>query len=378
MNKDELASLFERFHKMPELSLREVETTKTIREVLGAIEGVEMLDLNLPTGVLARVRGEVNGPSVALRADIDALPIREESGLAYASDNGLMHACGHDFHTTALLGAASVLAKHRHELVGTVYFLFQPAEESGHGARKVVSAGALQPLGIRRLFGLHVDPRLPVGVVALPDGALSASVDHVTITVSGRGTHAARPQTGRDPIVATSRLVGDLQEVVSRAVDPFEPAVLSITRIAGGTSWNIIPESVELEGTVRTMNPAVRDVVRAEVKARVDALGVEGYVTSPDWETCCDPVINDGELAEAARAIARDAGIELGGFEASMGGEDFSDLYDIAPGVFAHVGVGCAYPLHNPHFVANPAALEVAVRLHVAWVTETLRELAHA
>ena len=373
MDNDELASLFERLHRIPELSLREVETTKAIKEVLGATEGVELLDLNLPTGALARVRGEVSGPAVALRADIDALPIHEESGLAYASANGLVHACGHDFHTTALLGAASALAERRNEFAGTVYLLFQPAEEDGHGARMVVSAGALQPLGIRRLFGLHVDPRLPAGVVALPNGALSASVDHITITVAGRGTHAARPQVGRDPIVAASRLVGDLQEVVSRTVDPFEPAVVSITRIAGGASWNIIPGSVELEGTVRTMSPVVREAIRSEIQARVDAIGAEGYTASLGWEECCDPVINDSELAEAARAIACDAGLELGDFETSMGGEDFSDLYAIAPGVFAHVGVGCAYPLHNPHFVADPSALETAVRLHVAWATETLR-----
>lgn len=373
MDNDELTNLFERLHRMPELSLREVETTRVIKEVLGAIEGVELLDLNLPTGALARVHGGVSGPAVALRADIDALPIREESGLAYASANGLMHACGHDFHTTALLGAASVLAEHRNELAGTVYLLFQPAEEDGHGARAVVAAGALQPLGIRRLFGLHVDSRLPAGVVALPNGALSASVDHITIAVGGRGTHAARPQVGRDPIVAASRLVGDLQEAVSRTVDPFEPAVVSITRIAGGASWNIIPESVELEGTVRTMNPVVREAIRSEVQTRVDALGAEGYTASLSWEECCDPVINDSELAETARAVARDAGLELGGFEASMGGEDFSDLYSIAPGVFAYVGVGCAYPLHNPRFVADEAALPAAVRLHVAWATETLQ-----
>lgn len=375
MNKDELVGLFERFHQDPEPSLREVRTTAAIREALGGMEGVELLDLGLPTGALARICDGQDGPVVGLRADIDALPISEESGLAYASANGLMHACGHDFHTTALLGAASELAARKDELGGTVYLLFQPAEENGHGARLVVGAGALQPLGIQRLFGLHVDPCLPVGVVSIPDGALSASVDHIKIEVGGRGSHAARPQRGRDPIVAASRLVGDLQEVVSRTIDPFEPAVLSVTRISGGSSWNVIPEKVELEGTVRTMSPNVREDVRCEAQSRVDALGGEGYEAGLDWEACCDPVINEHELAEPARAIARGAGLELGGFVVSMGGEDFSDLYAVAPGVFAHVGVGCEYPLHNPHFVADPAALDAAVRLHVAWTMGTLREL---
>lgn len=376
MDNDELTSLFERLHQTPERSLHEVETTNIIRETLEGMEGVELLDLGLPTGVLARIRGAQDGSAVALRADIDALPIREESGLAYASANGNMHACGHDFHTTALLGAATELTARRGELAGTVYLLFQPAEEDDHGARRVVEAGALQPLGIKRFFGLHVDPGLPTGVVSIPDGALSASVDRIAIRVGGRGSHAARPQLGRDPIVAASRLVGDLQEVVSRTVDPFDPAVLSITRISGGTSWNIIPESAELEGTVRTMNPAVRDAIRSEVQARVDALVAEGYDAALDWETCCPPVINERGLARPAREIARSAGLELGDFLPTMGGEDFSELYAIAPGVFAHVGVGCAYPLHNPHFVADEAALPVAARLHVAWAAETLKELA--
>lgn len=375
MNKDELTSLFERLHQIPERSLHEVETTKVIREALGGIEGVELLDLGLPTGVLARIRGSAGGPAVGLRADIDALPIREESGLPYASANGNMHACGHDFHTAALIGAARELAERRDELAGTVYLLFQPAEEDDHGARRVVAAGVLQPLGISRFFGLHVDPGLPTGVVSIPDGALSASVDRIAIRVGGRGSHAARPQLGRDPIVAASRLVGDLQEVISRTVDPFEPAVLSVTRISGGTSWNIIPEDAELEGTVRTMSPAVRDAIRSEVQARVDALVAEGYDASLDWETCCPPVINEHELAGPARAAARDAGLELGSFVPSMGGEDFSELYAVTPGVFAHVGVGCEHPLHNPHFVADEAALPVAVRLHVTWAIATLREL---
>lgn len=373
MDDERLRGLFERLHGIPELALHELETTRLIRDELAGIEGVEFLDLGLETGVLARIAGTRADDAVALRADIDALPVPEQSGLPYASANGRMHACGHDFHTTALLGAARELASRRGELEGTVYLLFQPAEEASDGGRRVVEAGALQKLGIRCFFGLHVDPALPVGVVSIPDGALSASVDRFALTVRGRGAHAASPQLGRDPIVAAARLVGDLQEVVSRAVGPFEPAVLSVTRIQGGSTWNVIPEDVEIEGTARTMSPAVRDVVENEVRRRVGALGAEGYETGVEWHRSCAPVINEPELAREARQIARNVGIELGELRPSMGGEDFSELYAAAPGVFAHVGVDCAYPLHNPRFVASEDALPVAARLHVAWALETLR-----
>ena len=377
MADSELIRLYQELHRTPELSLEEFGTTARITEELASIDGVELLDLGTGTGALARITGGRPGATVALRADIDALPIEEQTGLPYSSERpGTMHACGHDFHTAALLGAARQIARGREGLAGSVVLLFQPAEEASRGGLSVVRAGALQPLGISRFFGLHVDPTLPAGTVAIPDGPLTAAVDRFEIAVRGRGCHAAHPEAGLDPIVAAARLVGSLQEVVSRAVSPLEPALLSVTHIEGGSTWNVIPDEVRLEGTARTFSPEARDVVEREVRARVGALGALGYETEVNWLRSAPSVVNDHALAEPLRQAARADGLELREIPPSTGGEDFSELYAVAPGVFAHVGVGGDYPLHSPHFSPDVSALDAAVRLHVLWATATLDELA--
>lgn len=374
----DLVRLFRWFHENPELALEEVGTTERIRETLGGIDGVEPLDLGLPTGALARVVGDPAGPVVGLRADIDALPLREQSGLAYASHHeGRMHACGHDFHLTALLGAARLLAATRRELPGTVVLLFQPAEETSVGAREVVGTGRLQELGVQELFGEHVSAELPGGSISVDDGAISASVDRFLIRVRGRGCHAAHPELGRDPIPVTARLVGSLQDIPSRVVSPFAPVVLGVTRFTSGTTWNIVPETAELEGTVRTFDPAVRSAVEGEVRARAQALEAEGYVTSVDWYRGCSSVVNDPGLTELVRDVVRSQdGLTLVEEGPSTGGEDFSEYQGIARTVFLHTGVGESTPLHTPTFRADPAQLAPAARLLASIARAALEDLA--
>lgn len=240
-------------HQYPELSMEEFQTTRLIRGWLSEA-GLSFMDLDLPVGVVAEVAGEKPGPTIALRADIDALPVTEETGLPFASRvPGKMHACGHDFHTAAMIGAAILLQRHAAHLKGRVRFLFQPGEERAEGARVLIEAGALN--GVSGILGMHNKPDLPVGTVGIRVGPLMASADRFEIRVKGRGGHGAIPERAVDPIVAASAVVTGLQTVVSRNISPLESAVVSVCRIQAGTTWNVIPDDAVLEGTVRTFHP---------------------------------------------------------------------------------------------------------------------------
>lgn len=356
-----LIEKFKWFHRHPELALQEHETTRKIKELLTQIEGVELLELGLPTGALARITGNTPGPVIAIRADIDALPITEASGLAYSSENsGRMHACGHDFHTTALLGSAGLLAARRESLPGTVILLFQPAEEASHGGEKIVQTGIFETLGIQRILGLHVRSGMPVGTVGISGGAFSAAVDRFVIQITGSGCHGSAPQDGLDPIPAAARLVGSLQEIVSRRVSPRESAVVSVTRISSGTSWNITPDSAELEGTVRSFAPSVRQAVAENMKKRVDALRSEGYQAALQWLPGCPATNNDAGLAELIAQTALQNGFKVVPQHPEMGGEDFSCYQEIVPGALFYVGIGDTYPVHNARFSADTSALAPA------------------
>lgn len=227
------------FHQYPELSGEEFETTQTIRSLLEQA-GIPILDTSLPTGVVAQISGKKQDPIIALRADIDALPIQEETGLPYASKiPGKMHACGHDFHTAALIGAAYLLKEEEKALNGSVRFIFQPSEEIGGGAEKVIAAGHLEK--VKAIFGLHNKPDLPVGTIGIKSGPLMASVDRFIIEVEGIGTHAAAPHAGIDSIVVASHIVIALQTIVSRQLSSFDHAVISVAHVSAGNTWNVIP-----------------------------------------------------------------------------------------------------------------------------------------
>ena len=352
----ELLELFRWLHRHPELGGGEAETTKRIRGILTR-EGVEILDAPLRTGLIARVTGAKPGRVIGLRCDIDALPIQEESGLPYASETpGCMHACGHDFHAAAMLGAAILLNRRRKELAGTVKIVFQPSEENANGAKDVVASGLLNDA--EEFYGIHSYPWFEAGTLGIKEGPVMAAPDRFAITIHGKGTHAAEPDKGRDPIPAAATIALAAQSIVSRGVDPFAPAVVSIAHIEAGNTWNVVPETAFLEGTVRTLNQDVREHICAEM-ARIAKSAAETYGCTAEFNWHYGPaaVINDGRLCGIVREMALDAGFKVDRQEDTMGGEDFSEYLGICPGVFIRVGTGGSYPSHHPKFTVDPAAL---------------------
>jgi len=343
-------------HRFPELSNQEFATTAYLREQL-AREDIAILDLQLATGLVAEITGGKPGPLVVLRADIDALPIEEQSGVAFSSQNpGVMHACGHDFHASAALGAAIFLQRQRAELAGRVRILFQPAEENGNGAPAVLASGALQNASV--IFGLHNDPGLPVGVVGSKAGALTAGVDRFAIRIKGTGTHAARPHEGNDPIIIAGQLIASLQTLIARNLPSDQNAVVSITQVHSGTTWNVIPEEAWLEGTVRTFNAASRDLLEKRLRQLLDGLAISFNASvTLDWQAGPPSVYNDERWAAFALEQASASGLEARTVEASPIGEDFAFYQQQVPGAFIMVGSGGPWPLHHPQFRVDDEAL---------------------
>jgi hippurate hydrolase len=362
--RDRLVQLRRALHAEPELAFGEHRTADRLEEALVALGGRGVRRVT-ETGLLLRIPGADPGaPVVAIRGDIDALPIQEDSGLPYASRTpGVMHACGHDVHATWAVGAAALLMEAPAE--GDVVVLLQPAEETGGGAARMIEAGALE--GVAMIFGGHVDRRFDVGQVVADAGPLAASADAFEVVVAGRGAHAARPHESRDPIVAAAAMVGALQQVVSRGVDPSDTAVLTVATIHAGTASNVIPERAELTGTLRAVRPATRRRLRDElervVAGVVAAHGVSAAVTFKDDTP---PVINDAAAAELARRAATGllgagAVVPLGFL--NMASEDFAHYLERIPGCFLRIGArepgGEATPAHNPRFVPAEEAIFV-------------------
>ena len=366
---------FEWLHAHPELSHEEYETTQYIRQQLTQA-GIEILPYAMETGLVARVQGALPGPMVALRADIDALPVQETSGLAYTSCHaGKMHACGHDFHTAVLLDAARQLQTGRETLAGTVQLIFQPGEEHSDGAEKVLATPAME--GVQAVFALHTAPWFPVGTIGVRNGAASASVDRFEITVTGQGCHAAAPEKGADPIVAAAAIVGAAQTIVSRNISPVNPALVSITHLEAGTTWNVIPDTAYLEGTVRTHAPADRALIpqRLEAVAKGVAAGY-GVTAQFTWHPGPPATDNDPAWTAFAAQVAQEQGLTVTEDPANMLGEDFSWFQKLAKGVYIHVGVGLTKPLHNPAFTVDQDALAPAAAYAAALARRALEKLA--
>ncbi|WP_116186033.1 M20 peptidase aminoacylase family protein [Pectobacterium aquaticum] len=343
-------------HRHPELSNQEFETTKKIRAVLEK-EGIRILDLPLKTGLVAEVGGLQEGPLVVVRSDIDALPIEEESGVEFTSLNkGVMHACGHDFHSSAALGAAILLKKIEPELKGTVRILFQAAEETGLGAPEVIAVGALD--NAVAIFGIHNDPTLPVGVIGGKDGALTAGVDRFEIKIAAKGCHAAKPHEGNDPIIILGQLISAVQTIISRTVSSDNNAVVSITQVHSGSTWNVIPDTAYVEGTVRTFNQAARDLIEQRFRQIVAGIASTfGAEIEFLWHAGPPSVINTPEWVEFALNVASDEGFEARRVEASPIGEDFAFYQQKLSGTFMMVGSGGPYALHHPKFRVDDRAL---------------------
>jgi amidohydrolase len=369
-----LKQAYRYLHQHPELSFQETETTAWLRARLGSL-GIETLDTGLSTGLVAIIRGDQAGKTVALRADIDALPVHEETALPYASaEQGVMHACGHDFHTSALLGAATLLQQNRASLKGSVKLVFQPAEEHSGGAKLVLKTGMLAD--VSEIYGLHVMPMIPSGTVALRSGANHAAVGWFTIRISGRGGHAALPHTCADPIVALGQLIGALQTVVSRAVDPFENVVVSVTHVSAGSTWNVIPSEAFLEGTFRVFSNELATVVSDRIANICSGVAQSsGTEISLDWKVTTPATNNASDLVSFAAETARSLGLPPTDDLLTMTGEDFAEYQRTIPGVFVHFGIGGDKPLHNPAFLADEAQLSRAARYLASLASKSLERL---
>ncbi len=374
-------------HQHPELGNREFRTAAVVAEHLRALGLDEVRTGVAHTGVIGLLKGGLPGPVVALRADMDALPVSEEVDLPFASKVkttwngetvGVMHACGHDLHTAILMGVAEVLSGLRANLRGSVKFIFQPAEElppegEDGGAKMMIAEGALERPTPKAIFGLHVTSRLPLGVIGYRPGPTMASADNLTITVHGRQTHGAMPWYGVDPIVTAAQVVLGLQTVVSRQVDlTREPAVVTIGAIKGGVRENIIPDSVEMRGTIRSFDEAMRDDIHERVTTLAEAIARGSRAGCTVCIRKNYPVtVNDPKLTEAmVPTLQRAAGEgQLMLVPKVMGSEDFSFFQQLVPGLFIFIGVVppgtdpmTAAPNHSPRFFADERCLVNGVR----------------
>jgi amidohydrolase len=375
------------FHANPELGNREFRTAAIVAEHLRKIGLDEVRTEVAHTGVVGLLKGALPGPVVALRADMDALPVAEEVDLPFASkvrttwngeSVGVMHACGHDAHTAILMGVAEVLAGLREHLRGCVKFIFQPAEElppegEDGGAKMMIEEGALERPVPQAIFGLHVTSRLPLGVIGYRPGPTMASADNLKITIHGRQTHGAMPWFGVDPIVTAAQVVLGLQTVVSRSVDlTREPAVVTIGAIKGGVRENIIPDSVEMRGTIRSFDESMRDEIHERVTTLAEAISRGSRAGCTVCIRKNYPVtINDPKLTEAMLpTLGRVAGAErLMLVPKVTGSEDFSFFQRVVPGLFIFLGVVppgidplTAAPNHSPRFFIDEQSLVVGVR----------------
>ncbi|WP_263703311.1 M20 peptidase aminoacylase family protein [Bacillus thuringiensis] len=370
-----LISIRRNLHEHPELSYEEFETTKAIKNWLEE-KNITIINSHLKTGVIAEISGNSNGPLIAIRADIDALPIQEETNLPYASKiHGRMHACGHDFHTAAIIGAAYLLKEKESSLSGTVRFIFQPAEESSNGACKVIEAGHLH--GVQAIFGMHNKPDLPVGTIGIKDGPLMAGVDRFEIEIHGVGTHAAVPDAGVDPIVASSQIVMALQTIVSRNISSSHNAVVSVTNIHSGNTWNVIPEKATLEGTVRTFQNETREKIPALMKRIIqgvsDALGVK---TEFRFYAGPPAVHNDTSLTNLSTQIAEKMNLNIISPSPSMAGEDFSFYQQEIPGSFVFMGTSGTHEWHHPAFTVDERALPISAEYFALLAEKALKQFA--
>ncbi len=361
MTERELIAFFEDLHRHPELALEETRTTALLRKALEDA-GIAVYPSGMPTGLIAVIKGASPGRVIGLRADMDALPVQEESGLPYASETpGKMHACGHDFHTACMLGAALEIKRREKELRGTVKIVFQPAEELSQGGDTTAHQEILRDC--QEFYAGHTYPGFPAGVLGIKPGPVMAAPDAFTIHIYGKGTHAGNPHLGVDPIPAAAALTLSAQSIVSRTKDAFEPAVLSFTHIQAGNTWNVVPEEAMIEGTLRTLDQDLRLDMRSRLNAMTEAIAqAYGCKSDIQWMIGPDPVVNDPGLCEKAAEAARDVGLTVKRQDNTMGGEDFSEYLKICPGVFVRVGTGGGYTNHHPKFTADERALWPAAR----------------
>ncbi len=374
----EIVAIRRDLHVHPELGFHEDRTAGIIAARLRELGVDEVHERIATTGVIGVLHGGKPGRTVMLRADMDALPMPEEKDVPYRSRTpNVMHACGHDGHVAMLLGAAEVLVKRRAEVPGTIVFCFQPAEEGGGGARVMVEEGVLERFGVERAYGLHLVSVVPTGVMTFRGGPLMASVDEMRVEITGHGGHGAMPHHSVDPILVAADFITSVQRVVSRHLDPTEPAVISVCSMHAGTTSNVIPSTAELLGTIRTFSEATRDEIPRHIerilKASCESAGASYLL---DITRQYPVTINDHAQTAFAKDVAQrylGADLAVDG-PAVMGAEDFSYFAQRVPASFIFLGCrggeSTGYPNHNARFDMDERALETGAAMHVALALE--------
>jgi len=352
-------------HAHPELAFDEHRTSDLVAERLKSF-GIEVFRGIAKTGVVGRLKAGTGNRAIGLRADMDALPIHEKNEIAYRSvHDGRMHACGHDGHTTILLGTARYLAKTRN-FDGTVYFIFQPAEEGGGGGRVMVEEGLFERFPVEAVYGLHNAARYPVGKFFTRPGPVMAASANFDLVIQGKGAHAARPESGFDPVVASGQVVSGLQTIVSRGVSAFDSAVVSVTKLNAGNAYNVIPEEVRIGGNCRAFKTAVMDRIEAGIRRIAEGTAAAHSATARlDFRRLYPPLVNharETEIAcEAAAEVVGSENVDRNG-QPRMASEDFSFMLQARPGAFIFLGNGDAEgscDVHNPRYDFNDAILPV-------------------
>lgn len=367
-NTDTLTAIFKDLHAHPEIGFQEHRTADIVAKHLRDW-GVDEVHTGIAgTGVVGLIHGKSRGNRrIGIRADMDALPIHEASGLDYASGNdGVMHACGHDGHTTMLLGAAKHLVDTR-DFDGTAVVIFQPAEEGLGGARGMLADGLFENFPCDEIYGMHNMPSGQPDKVTITKGAAMAGASFFDITVNGKGSHAAMPSASKDPVMIAATLVQQLHTIVSRNIHPSEPCVLSITQIHSGSAYNVIPQTATLAGTLRFFADDVRTVAQARIRALCAGIGVAyGVTIDIEFREVFDVLVNDAGLSDAyldaARDIVGDDNVAET-YDRVTGSEDFADMLKVVPGSYCRVGHAGTVSLHNPGFILDPAILPVGASI---------------
>ncbi|MFS8054216.1 M20 family metallopeptidase [Rhizobium sp. BR 317] len=376
---DEAKTWRREIHQHPELLFDLPRTSAMVAEKLKAFGCDEVVTGMAKSGVVAVITGSRgSGKTIALRCDMDALPMSEQTNLPYASKiPNMMHACGHDGHTAILLGAAKRFTADRN-FAGKIVLIFQPAEEGGGGGRVMLEEGLLDRFGIDEVYGMHNQPGLAVGSFAIRSGPMMAAGDRFVITINGRGGHAASPHLARDPVLVASHVVVALQSIVSRFTDPFDPVVISVTFISGGDrkALNVIPPAVEVGGTARTMLPATRRAVEQRFREVVTGTAkLHDAQAEIDWRPGYPVTVNNAEKTAVAIAAANSVvGTERvnGNWPMTMGSEDFSYMLEKRPGALIWLGNGDSADLHNPAYDFNDNAIAYGIDYWAALVAQQL------
>ncbi len=372
--KDELVSLRRDFHKHPELGFNEKRTAGIVENYLKDC-GLEVKSGVAKTGVVGLLKGKEGGQTVLLRADMDALPIEELNNVPYKSVNkGIMHACGHDGHTAMLLVAAKVLSRHRDEIKGNVKFVFQPSEEKDPGgAIKMIEEGVMENPHVDKAFGLHLGNMIPAGIIGIKEGVMTAEADRFKIEIKGKGGHGAYPHTSVDPVVIASQIVMSLQTIVSREINPINPIVITVGKIHSGDVFNVIPESAELLGTVRTLDKNLAKTIPEKIEriAKNTAAAFRGEAKT-EYAFGYPPLINSKEETQYVISVAQSVVGEKRVIKTpvSMGGEDMAYFLEKAKGAFFWLGSmnkekGLDKPHHSAYFDFDEDVMPIGVEMHV-------------